>query len=57
MHNLSSFVKQFFGDRAVIKTLADSHLSAQNLHQRQERFVKEAFQLFQPSEFVTQTQL
>jgi len=43
---ITYLVKDRQGDRAVIKTLADSHLSAKNLHQRQERFVKEAFQLY-----------
>jgi len=42
---ITYLVKDRQGDRAVIKTLEDSHISATNLQQRQERFVKEAFKL------------
>jgi len=42
---ITYLVKDRQGDRAVIKTLEDAHISAPNFQQRQQRFVQEAFKL------------
>lgn len=42
---ITYLVKDRQGDRAVIKTLEDAHISALNFQQRQQRFVQEAFKL------------